>query len=790
MKFSEQWLGEWLAADVDSDYLHERLTMSGLEVDGIEPAAADFSGVVVAKVIAIEPHPDADKLRVCSVDSGTETLQVVCGAANVRVDLVVPLATIGAKLPGDFKIKKSKLRGVESYGMLCSAKELGMVDEAEGLLELADDLSIGENIRSALQLDDNIIELSLTPNRGDCLSISGIARDVAVFCDVPFKGVDVEAVKVDIDSVRAVHLDAPASCPKYTGRIIKGVNVQAETPLWMQEKLRRSALRSISPVVDITNYVMLELGQPMHAFDNNKLIGAVHVRYAKQNEKLTLLDGQEYELDTDILIIADDENPLAMAGIMGGLDSSVTDSTHDIFLECAFFTPEKIIGDARKYSLHTDSSHRFERGVDFNAQVNAIESATQLILAICGGQVGPLIEEMVFAELPKRHSVQLRANQIQRILGLEMAVEKVQSIFERLGMQVEPVVDGWQVTPPSYRFDIAIEVDLIEEIARVVGYDNIEVQSFTSNLSMHAESIEKTTLNKIRNLLIYKGYQEAITYSFIGPKLSEQFSDGQESLALANPISTEMSLMRTSLIPGLMQALQYNVNRQQPRLRLFESGLVFQDPSNLKQIPKLAGVIYGEIEPEQWDKRTTSCDFFDLKADVEAILRLFIESGDVTFIAIEQKSMHPLRTSQILLNSKAIGIIGAVHPTALEKADLGKFTYVFELDLASICTEKVFKYHEISKFPSVRRDISILTDVGIPVTEIIEIIKKSSIKYLKKLELFDLYQGEGIDIGKKSLTFGLTFQRSSSTLMDREVETMVGDILALLQKQFGATLRE
>ena len=793
MKFSEQWLREFLRGEVDSAYLLERLTMSGLEVDGIESAAAEFSGVVVAKVLNVEPHPDADKLKICTVDcNDAELLQIVCGAANVDKNMFVALAKIGARLPGDFKIKKSKLRGVESFGMLCSAKELGLAEEADGLIALPTGLNIGEDVRSALHLDDSIIELSLTPNRGDCFSISGIARDVAVFCNVEFEESDIQAIEPVIAEIRAIQLQAPEACASYVGRIIKDVDLSTSSPLWMTEKLRRSGIRSISPVVDITNYVMLELGQPMHAFDNDKLQGAIQVRYAKKGESLTLLDTQECSLDDETLVIADENGPLAMAGIMGGLASSVGDSTQNIFLESAFFTPELIIGDARKYGLHTDSSHRFERGVDFQLQTQAIERATALILEICGGQAGAISRETVEEALPKRPVVTLRAAQIKRILGFELENAKVEVIFEQLGLNVKAVEGGWEVNPPSYRFDINIEADLIEEIARVIGYDNIETQALVLSLNMQVESLATKVLERSRNFLINRAYQEAINYSFIEPELNDLFRSKTEILKLVNPISKDMSVMRSSLLPGLLMSLQYNANRQQQRVRLFESGLVFEGVKALKQSPKLAGVIYGEIEPEQWDKKTSSSDFFDLKSDVKAILGQLssLDSDSVQFLPSRQKFLHPGQSADISLEGNTIGCLGALHPNISQYLELSRPSFVFELELEAISRDYVVKCSEISKFPSIRRDISLLVDTSIQVAELTRWIKKSASDLLVNLELFDLYEGERIDIGKKSLTFGLTFQRSSSTLIDSEVESLVAGVLDKLRKELGATLRE
>lgn len=790
MKFSEQWLGEWLDGQVDSAHLHDRLTMSGLEVDGVEPAAMDFSGVVVAEVLSVAPHHDAEKLNVCTVDVGSETLQIVCGAANVRAEAKFPLATIGAFLPGEFKIKKSKLRGVESFGMLCSTQELGITDEADGLMELPASFTVGEDLRQAMSLDDSIIEVSLTPNRGDCLSILGIARDVAVFCDVPFKPLEMRTVNVKSDQQRSVHLETPEACPKYIGRVISKVNVNADTPFWVQEKLRRSGLRSISPVVDITNYVMLEMGLPMHAFDNDLLTGAIHVRYAHEQETLTLLDEQAIELDSKTLVIADDDKVLALAGIMGGLDSSVTEQTQNIFLECAFFTPEEIIGDARKYGLHTDSSHRFERGVDYDRQLAVIERASELITTICGGEAGPITESVLEEHLPKRSPVELRKPQIQRLLGMELADEKIVSIFQRLGLDVKATANGWSVTPPSYRFDITIEADLIEELARVIGYDNIAVQPLMTSLSLRPESSARMSLEKIRHLLEARGYYEVITYSFIDPKIEALFADENTPLALANPISSELSVMRSSLLPGLLNTLQYNVNRQQSRVRLFESGLVFEQSKELEQTPRLAGLVYGEIEPQQWGTASAASDFFDMKNDVEAVLGLSHSNETVKFIPFEQKSLHPHQACQIIINGQRIGIMGAVHPETLQSLGIAKSCYIFELDLAAICGEKAIKFSELSKFPSVRRDLSILVDESLAINKISDSIQNSAQELLKNLELFSVYQGEGIEIGKKSLTYGLTFQRSSSTLVDTEVDANMEDILAALENEFGATLRE
>ena len=791
MKLSEQWLQEWLGAEVDSELLLERLTMSGLEVDGLEAAAAEFSNVVVARVISVEPHPDADKLSVCQVESGEgEPLQIVCGASNVKPGLVTALARIGASLPGGFKIKKSKLRGVESFGMLCSARELGLAEDAEGLLELPDDLETGQDIRDALFLNDNIIELSITPNRGDCFSIAGIARDVSVFCNVPYKAHEFENIPHSISDQKNIQLNAPEACPAYAGRIIKGVKTSAPTPLWMIEKLRRSGIRSISAVVDISNYVMLELGQPMHAFDLAKLNGDICVRYANNKEKLTLLDGESHELDDKTLVIADADKAVAMAGIMGGLDSAVGDDTQDIFLESAFFTPELIIGDARRYGLHTDSSHRFERGVDFELHLLAIERATSLIMSICGGEAGPVSAERSSEHLPKRSQVSLRQARIKRLLGIEVEASEVEEILKKLGLDVEPTEQGWNVTPPSYRYDIALEVDLIEEIARTIGYDNIQADSLSAHIQLKNTDSRQSGLEQARSLLVNRGYQEAITYSFISEQSNAVFKGQSASLQLSNPISSELSVMRSSLIPGLLEAVQYNLNRQQNRVRLFESGLSFNLGKELKQSLKIAAIATGEIEPEQWDTKQSSCDYYDIKGDVEALLRLQSSSKAVKFMASEHEFLHPGQSSDIYIENQYVGFVGVLHPSLLKQYGLETAPVFFELDIEHIFDENVVKFSEISKFPSIRRDISILVDENISYEKIHACIKKSAPDLLTNLELFDLYQGEHIDIGKKSLTFGLTFQGSSSTLTDTEVESLKDNVLNSLRNELGATLRE
>jgi phenylalanyl-tRNA synthetase beta chain len=791
MHISEQWLREWVDVDCDTQQLTEQLTMAGLEVEGIEPAAPEFSGVITAKVESVEKHPDADKLKVCQVATGTgKSLNIVCGAANVRDGLCVALAPVGAVLPGDVTIKASELKGILSEGMLCSAQELGLAEESDGLMELPDDLVLGEELRDVLSLDDQIIELSLTPNRGDCLCISGVARELAVINDSEFKPQQSEAPEQTSEQSREVVINEPAACPRYVGQVIENVDVSKPTPLWLTEKLRRCGMRSINPVVDITNFVMLELGQPLHAFDNDKLQGSVCVRYANSDEKLELLDGQDCELTTDTLTIADDNGALAMAGIMGGQASAVVAKTNNVFLESAFFNPQAITGKARKYGLHTDSSHRFERGVDFEIQKQAIDRAAQLIVDLCGGKPGPVIEKLSGDDLPELKQVSLRRGQIERLLGISLADEDILGIFTRLGMQLEVNDEGWLVTAPSFRFDIDIEADLIEEIARIYGYNNIKRQLPLAHLQMHKDNELQVHIKKMRQLLVDRGYQEAITYSFVDAKTQEILNPDIEALPLANPIASELSVMRTSLLPGLVGALLYNQKRQQARIRLFETGLIFKNSKELSQIPAIAGIISGNINENQWDIKDRSCDLFDLKKDIEALFELNGYKIDVNFSPIHHSALHPGQSAKIVHENQALGFIGALHPSAQKKLGLTKEAFVFEIELENISKHITAKYQKISKFPSVQRDISIMVAEEISIAEIMDLIGKTTPDVLYNLELFDVYRGEAIDLGKKSLALGLTFQRTSSTLTDDEVESAVGSILEGLRKEFGASLRE
>ncbi len=794
MKFSEQWLRSWVNPSISTQEMCDQLTMAGLEVDGVEPAAGKFTNVVIARVESLEKHPDADKLNVCQVNDGSETLQIVCGAANVREGLIIPLAKIGAVLPGNFEIKPAKLRGVESSGMLCSEKELGLADSADGLMELPEDAPVGRDLRNYLQLDDNIIELDLTPNRGDCLSITGIARELGVLNQCEVTEQQWAPYKQTIKDEFPVEIQADEACTYYAGRVIRGIDVKAKTPLWMLERLRRSGIRGLSPVVDITNYVMLELGQPMHAFDLQKLDGKINVRFSKKGEKVTLLDGKCIDLQENTLVIADNSKVLAFAGVMGGEDSAVDDSTFDIFLESAFFKPEIIAGKARSYGLHTDSSHRFERGVDTQMQAHAIERATELIREICGGDVGPVIEHKTAAHIEEAIPIHLRSDRIKRVLGIELEEEQVTEIFKRLGMEVKVYPDGWLVKAPSFRFDIQIEADLLEEVVRVYGYNNIPRTRPSYHAIIQAQPEAKNSLNALKKCLVNRGYFEAISYSFVDPKWQKILDPQAPTIALANPLSSEMSVMRTTMWAGLLNALKHNVNRQQNRVRLFETGLCFRPESEksgieaITQEPMFAGVICGDLHHEQWAEKTQKVDFFDVKADVEALLSF--SEADSIFAAAENPVLHPGQSASISQNDEIVGWVGALHPEVQKALDIDQRVYVFELKQSAIANNNIPTFTPLSRFPEVRRDLAILVEEALPVADILSVIKRTSSDLVKEVQIFDVYQGKGVDEGRKSVAFGLILQEFSRTLTDHEVDSEIENIVSTLNQQFAATLRE
>ena len=792
MKFSEQWLRSWVNPAVSRDELVARLSMVGLEVDSVTPAAGEFSGIVIGEILSTEQHPDADKLRACQVSNGSETFQVVCGAPNARPGIKIPFAMIGAELPGDFKIKKAKLRGVESNGMLCSASELQISDDNSGLMELAADAPVGGNIREYLGLDDASIELGLTPNRGDCLSLAGLAREVGAIYGAPVSPVTIAPVAAAHDEVRPVEVLAPQACPRYLGRVIRNVDLSKPTPLWMVERLRRSDIRSIDAAVDITNYVMIELGQPMHAFDLAEINGGVRVRMAEEGEKLVLLDGQEATLRADTLVIADHQRALAIAGVMGGEHSGVSATTRDLFLESAFFDTIALAGKARSYGLHTDSSHRFERGVDSQLARQAIERATALLLEIVGGEAGPVIEAASQADLPKVAPITLRAERINQILGMEMDASEVERLLTALGLGVTAQGAGaWQVTVPSHRFDISLEVDLIEELGRLYGYNRLPVRYPQARLAPQAKAEARAELPALRRLLVARGYQEAITYSFIDPKLFALFSPGVQPLQLANPISADMAAMRSSLWPGLVKALEHNLNRQQSRVRLFESGLRFVGQlEGLQQEAMLAGVISGSRLPEGWANGRDAVDFYDLKADVEALLGYAGATDAFSFVPGEHPALHPGQTARIEREGQLVGYIGALHPELLKTLGLSQPVFLFELVLAEVVAGRMPAFSELSRFPEVRRDLALIADRELPAESVLAAIREAAGEWLTDLRLFDVYHGKGIDPHRKSLAVGLTWQHPSRTLNDDEVNTTTQKILTSLEERFNATLRK
>ena len=792
MKISEKWLREWVDPPVTTGELVHRLTMAGLEVDSVEPAGVAVEGVVVGEVLSVEPHPDADKLRVCQVSVGEgEPLQVVCGAPNVAAGGKYPLAMIGARLPGDFKIKKSKLRGVESHGMLCSARELGLGESHEGLMTLPGELAPGAVLHEALDLDDTLIEIDLTPNRGDCLGVEGVAREVGTLTRSPVTPVTIEDVEASIADTFPVEVQESEACPRYLGRVIRGINPDAATPLWMQERLRRGGLRSIDPLVDVTNYVLLELGQPMHAFDLGRLSGAIVVRHATSGERLTLLDEREVELDGETLVIADREHALAIAGVMGGIDSGVQPGTTDLFLECACFAPEVIAGKARQYAMHTDSSHRFERGVDPFLQQRAMQRATGLLLDIVGGHAGPVIEVAAQEHLPAREPVRLRRARIERVLGVLPEPAEVADILERLGMTVVADEAGWQVTPPTYRFDIAIEADLIEEVGRVYGYERLPLQPLSGALEVQPLTETAVGMQDVADVLVKRGYQEAVTYSFVDPGFQSAVNPGMEAIALANPISAEMSVMRTSLWPGLLKAVAYNIKRQKSRLRLFEYGLRFYLQDNeIKQDIVIGGVLSGSRLPEYWDGSGQPVDFYDIKGDVQALLELTGRAMDYRFVAATHPALHPGQCAAIRLHERDIGWVGRVHPVLAGKHDLDPATFVFQLEYDAIAAGNLARFSRISRYPSIRRDLAVVMDDDIPVERLCEEARTAAGDLLQELVIFDVYQGKGIETGRKSIAFGLILQDSSRTLTDNDTEALVERVTSRLGETIGATLRE
>ena len=791
MKFSENWLRELVDIPLDRDDLVQRLTMAGLEVEGVEPLGTALDGVIVAEILACEAHPDADRLRVCRVAVGKgEPLAIVCGAPNARSGLKAPLATPGTRMPGGMEIRKATLRGVESNGMLCSAKELGLDADGSGLLELPPAAPVGAPLAQVLGLPDAGIEIKLTPNRPDCLSITGLARDVAALLGSAFHPAPITATAVVSRVERGVSVAAAADCPHYLGRVIEGIDARAPTPFWLAERLRRSGVRPISAIVDVTNYVMLELGQPLHAFDDSALTGGLVVRRGRSGEKLTLLDGSEAALDEDFLVIADDAGPLALAGVMGGHDSRVTEATRTVFLESAHFAPAAIIGRARRLGLHTDASHRFERGVDPALPRAALERATALLLGIAGGRAGPFVEAIRVDALPRRDPVPLRRDRLERLLAFAIPDRDIERILEALGLALERTADGWRATPPSWRFDLAIEEDLIEEVVRVHGYDRVPTRAPRGELPVPLLPETRIEAGQLRGQLVARDYVEAICYAFVAGETLARWSLDGAALALANPLSSDLGVMRTSLLPGLVAALAANRRRQQERVRLFEIGNVFHAGAGAPvETLRVAGVACGSASAEQWSDARRMVDFFDVKGDVESLLALTGAPADFRFGAAAQPWLHPGQSAQLQRAGCRAGYLGALHPDLLRALDIDGDVFVFELDVGAIAPRALPRAEPLSRYPSVRRDLSFELPEEVPYALVEASVRDAVGETLAGVVLFDRYAGKNLGNGIKSLAMGLILQDRSRTLTDQDADRCTTLAVAALESVCRAKLR-
>ncbi|MDG6778411.1 phenylalanine--tRNA ligase subunit beta [Thiomicrorhabdus sp. zzn3] len=796
MKLSENWLREWTNPEWNTNELAEALSLAGLEVDVVEPVAGAFTHVVVGHVISVEKHPDADKLNVTQVDVGEEKpLQIVCGAKNVVAGMKACCAKVGAVLPGDFKIKKAKLRGVPSNGMLCGATEIGLEDDGvDGLLVLPNDAPVGMDVRDYLDLNDHMIDVDLTPNRADCLSVEGIARDVAAISGADFN-VPFSAAELNFSGAcsQKVTVENGQACPKYLGCVVTGFDAQAQTPLWMKQKLQRGGIRSLSLVVDITNYVLLELGQPMHAFDLDKLQGEIQVRLAKAGEKLVTLDDKELNLNDDTLVIADDSGAIALAGIMGGLSTSVTDETQSIFFECAHFSPLAIVGKARQYGLHTDSSHRFERGVDPMLPERALNRALQLFTEIAGGEVSEIVSVVDDANLAKPVTIELRRETIGKRLGLQIEDSKVEAIFAGLGFECVATDSGWQVTAPTFRFDMAIEMDLIEEIGRVYGYNNLPETPVMAPMTLNELPESEQELHALKTALVQRGYNEVITYSFVEEGKQQLLAPDLPYVLLKNPISDDMKAMRTTLFPGLLQTVAYNQNRQQSRVRVFESGLVFYkneaDPTGATQVPMIGGAIVGGVADSGWDEVARKADFFDLKGDVETLLRMSHQLGTIRFEACQHPALHPGQSAALMKDGKEVGVMGKLHPQLAKPMGVSGDVFLFQIRQDALMTMQVPAAQAISKFPEVQRDLAFVVDDKVPVQALVDAVVAVDSDILQKVEIFDIYRGQGIEESQKSVALTLKVQHAERTLQDEEVDALVESVLASAKQAVNAVLR-
>ncbi len=796
MRFSERWLREFVDPPQSLDDLARVLTMAGIEVEAIEPVAPPFGKVVVGRVLEVDRHPNADRLSLCRVDVGDGApLSIVCGAPNVAAGMKVPVALIGARLPGA-TIARAQVRGVESQGMLCSAKELGLSDDHSGLLALADNARVGADVRALLDLDDRLVTLKLTPNRGDCLSVRGLARELAILTGAPLRLPKVPPVKPAIPDRRAVRLDAPGACPRYAGRVIRGVNARARTPAWMATRLERSGLRTISPLVDVTNFVMLELGQPLHAFDDRKLEGAIVVRWARAGEQLRLLNGQDVDLAPDLLVIADEKKPVALGGVMGGEATAVVEATRDVFLESAYFDPAAVAGRARRLALASDAAFRFERGVDFAGNVEALERATQLVVEICGGTPGPVGETV--ERLPERRAVRLRTARAAKIVGVPFTDAQVDALLKRLQLQHSGGRGEFSVTPPSHRFDLQIEEDLVEEVARLHGYDNIPTRPPAAPLAMLADPESRRGVSDLKRILAGREYFEVVNYSFVDSAWERDFCGNADPVALANPIAAQLDVMRSSLAGGLVANLRFNLARKLERVRVFEAGRCFlrsdaaEDPLDparavrgFEQPMRIGGLAYGPALPEQWGVPRRRVDFYDVKADVEALLL----PRAAAFAKTEHPALHPGRAAVVILEGEEIGWIGELHPRWQQRYDLPHAPVLFELDVARLLEVGMPAYRPVSKFPPVIRDRAVEVDETVPAEALLAEMTRFRPPVVQEIRLFDFYRGPGLENGKKSLAFRVVMQDTARTLTDEEADAAMAQLTDLLSTKFGARLR-
>lgn len=795
MRFNKLWLDDLVPNNMDANQVSDIITMAGLEVDSVDEVTGSFTNVVIGEVLTCVEHPDSDHLHVTTINVGNEVLDIVCGAPNCRTGLKVACAKVGAVLPGDFKIKPAKLRGVPSNGMLCSYKELGLREDGSGIIEFPADAEVGTDLHDYLKLNDKAIEVDLTANRADCLSMRGMAREFGVLTKTDVLYPEIKAVAATIEDTFPVTVEAKDACPRYVSRVLKGLDLSKSSPVWMQERLRRANIRSIDAVVDVTNYVMLELGQPMHAFDLNSLAGGICVRKAKQGEKLVLLSEAEVELREDTLVIADDNGPLALAGIFGGLASGVKAGTTDVLLESAFFTPSAIKNRARSYSLATDASHRYERGVDYTIQHDAIERATAFLLEICGGSAGPVCEAANLDQLPVRNSIDVPLKLVKDVIGIEIATETQLDILNRLGMQPK-LVDNSMITvqSPSWRYDIAIPVDICEEIARIYGYDNIPNCDPVAPLRMISQPEAEVKTYAIKTLLADMGYHEVVTYSFVEPKALNTINPDVKAIVLPSPISAEMSAMRTTLWTGLISTVAYNLNRQMSRMKLFETGLTFipdeAAENGIRQEEMIAGVICGNLSDEHWSGKSRAFNFFDLKGDVERLIGITCEEGSFSFEKCDIPALHPGVSAVISHNNKKVGYIGLIHPSVEKKLGLKHHVFLFEMQMSALKERKIPSYTEVSKFPSIRRDFAIVIDKAVAADEIVASVKRNGGNLVTNVNIFDVYQGEGLADNKKSIAFSITLQTPERTLEDADITAVSDAIINGLNKDLNAELRD